>query len=220
MCNLWAGSGSRLLVLGLQRKDQRCQFGFGGGSRPLVFFRRCLLMEQLDLGLQAGLVQTRRVPVSVWVARVWLERSAPRFGVPYSKGDLTCYSPAACRAYRAAHSCLWDWELCRPPEGFAELPRLPASARSPCSTAPGSLSLEFRVQLLFVNWGIKGPHVRVRLYYRPRRKSCNPTRFNQLRQSKGFGSKCPRLTTLSCESEACQMRSRSLKVEHDFLLGT
>ena len=28
------------------------------------------------------------------------------------------YSPAACRAYRAAHSCLWDWELCRPPEGF------------------------------------------------------------------------------------------------------
>ena len=55
MCNLWAGSGSRLLVLGLKRKDQRCQFGFfGGGSRPLVFFRRCLLMEQLDLGLQAG----------------------------------------------------------------------------------------------------------------------------------------------------------------------
>ena len=32
MCNLWAGSGSRLLVLGLKRKDQRCQFGFGGGS--------------------------------------------------------------------------------------------------------------------------------------------------------------------------------------------
>ena len=30
------------------------------------------------------------------------------FGVPYSKGDLTGYSPAACRAYRAAHSCLWD----------------------------------------------------------------------------------------------------------------
>ena len=54
MCNLWAESGSRLLVLGLKRKDQRCQFGFGGGSRPLVFFRRCLLMEQLDLGLQAG----------------------------------------------------------------------------------------------------------------------------------------------------------------------
>ena len=27
MCNLWAGSGSRLLVLGLKRKDQRCQFG-------------------------------------------------------------------------------------------------------------------------------------------------------------------------------------------------
>ena len=26
----------------------------------------------------------------------------------------------------------------------AELPRLPASARSPCSTAPGSLSLGFR----------------------------------------------------------------------------
>ena len=52
MCNLWAGSGSRLLVLGLKRKDQRCQFGFGGGSRPLVsFFRRCFLMEQLDLGL-------------------------------------------------------------------------------------------------------------------------------------------------------------------------
>ena len=45
-------------VLGLKRKDQRCQFGFGGGSRPLVFFRWCLLMEQLDLGLQAGLLQT------------------------------------------------------------------------------------------------------------------------------------------------------------------
>ena len=71
--------------------------------------------------------------------RLWF---APRFEVPYSKGDLTGYSPAACRANRAAHSCLWDWELCRPPEGFRlELPRLPASARSPCSTAPGSLSL-------------------------------------------------------------------------------
>ena len=32
----------------------------------------------------------------------------------HPKGDLTRYSPAACRAYRAAHSCLWDWELCRP----------------------------------------------------------------------------------------------------------
>ena len=33
----------------------------------------------------------------------------------YSKGDLT---GAAWGAYRAAHSCLWDWELCRPPEGL------------------------------------------------------------------------------------------------------
>ena len=30
-----------------RRKDQRCQFGFGGGSRPSVFFRRCLPMEPL-----------------------------------------------------------------------------------------------------------------------------------------------------------------------------
>ena len=49
MCNLWAGSGSRLLVLGLNRKDQGCQFGFGGGSRPSVFFRQCLVMEPLLL---------------------------------------------------------------------------------------------------------------------------------------------------------------------------
>ena len=60
-CNLWAGSGSRLLALielelsseqdackvwiwvwklDLRRPDG-CQFGFGGGSRPLVFFRWC-----------------------------------------------------------------------------------------------------------------------------------------------------------------------------------
>ena len=38
--------------------------------------------------------------------------------MPHSQGDLTGYSPAACRAHRAARSCLWDWELCRPPEGF------------------------------------------------------------------------------------------------------
>ena len=50
---------------------------------------------------------------------IWrMVRLGARFGVPHSKGDLTGYSPAACRAYRAAHSCLWDWELCRPPEGF------------------------------------------------------------------------------------------------------
>ena len=87
MCNLWAGSGSRLLVLGLKRKDQRCQFGFGGGSRPSVFFRRCLLMEQLDLGLQAGLLQTRRVPVSAWVARVWLEAACFGSGSVRSRGS-------------------------------------------------------------------------------------------------------------------------------------
>ena len=59
--------------LDLSRPDG-CRFGFGGGSRHLVFFRRCPLfasnLEQLDLGLQAGLVQTRRVPVWVWG---WLE---------------------------------------------------------------------------------------------------------------------------------------------------
>ena len=32
-----------------KRKDQRCQFGFGGGSRPSVFFRQCLPMELLIL---------------------------------------------------------------------------------------------------------------------------------------------------------------------------
>ena len=70
-------------------------------------------------------------------------RSAPRFVVPYSKGNLTGYSPAACRAYRAAHSCLWDWELCRPPERA-----LGSRAASPAgfgAFAPGSLSLGFRV---------------------------------------------------------------------------
>ena len=49
MSNLWAGSGSRLLVLGLKRKDRRCQFGFGGGSRLLVFLETRLFV----LGLEA-----------------------------------------------------------------------------------------------------------------------------------------------------------------------
>ena len=55
--------------LDLSRPDG-CQFGFGGGSRPLVFFRRCLTgcfqSRTLDLRLQAGPVQSRRVPVWVW----------------------------------------------------------------------------------------------------------------------------------------------------------
>ena len=62
---------------------------------------------------------------------------------PFKKNDLTDagYSPAACRAYRAAHSC----------HLAPELPRLPASARSPCSTARAhSVSgLGFRV------WGLR-----------------------------------------------------------------
>ena len=44
---------------------------------------------------------------------IWrIVRSAPRSGIPRSKGDLTD-SPAACRAYRAVHSCLWDWSRVR-----------------------------------------------------------------------------------------------------------
>ena len=68
---------------------------------------------------------------------IWrMVRLGSRFGVPYSKGDLTGYLPAACRAYRAAHSCLWDWELCRPPEGFRLQSCLTCRLDS-----PGSLSL-------------------------------------------------------------------------------
>ena len=39
-----------------------------------------------DLGLQAGLLQTRRVPVSVWVAQVWLEAACFGFGRVRTRG--------------------------------------------------------------------------------------------------------------------------------------
>ena len=57
---LGGSSLARGCLFWVMRKDQRCQFVFGGGSRPLVFFRDRLPMEPLDLGLQAGLLQTRR----------------------------------------------------------------------------------------------------------------------------------------------------------------
>ena len=75
----------------------------------------------LDLyGLRA-LSNSDGAPVFIFVLCTCLAcpaPSRPRFGVPHSKGDLTGYSPAACRTYRAAHSCLWDWKLCRPPGGL------------------------------------------------------------------------------------------------------
>ena len=127
------------------RQDQRCQLGFGGGSRPSSFRK----------SWQAALRKFLKGSGRFWkVGRLWhvleglpvralgrgpgpsvlfsevleccgdlsgplvpkvasekslkgsqpkrtirrMVRSAPRFGVPYSKGDLTGYSPAARRA--------------------------------------------------------------------------------------------------------------------------
>ena len=77
----------RVCKLDLSRPDG-CQFGFGGGSRPLVLHASNL--EQLDLGLQAGLVQTRRMPGWVWG---WLEafrffRWCPDWTFPILNNDL------------------------------------------------------------------------------------------------------------------------------------
>ena len=63
-------------------------------------------------------------------------------------GDLTGFSPATCRVHRAARSCLRDCSSVARRRALA--PELPASARSPCSTAPGSLSLG----LGFRTWGL------------------------------------------------------------------
>ena len=82
-----------------------------GGSKPLVLFRVPLKRPEA-LALLRGLPRKTRFAE---------HRGSPQglgYLVPHSKGDLTDYSPAACRAHRAAHSCLWDWELCRPPKGF------------------------------------------------------------------------------------------------------
>ena len=60
----------------------------------------------------------RRPPIlNKWTC-LGLHRFGGRFGVPSSKGDLMGYSPASCRVYHAAHSCLWDWELRRQPESL------------------------------------------------------------------------------------------------------
>ena len=60
---------------------------------------------------QRGLREASGAPSEAHLKRTIsrLLRFTRRFGVSHSQGDLTGYSPAACRAYRAAHSCLWDW---------------------------------------------------------------------------------------------------------------
>ena len=47
-----------------------------------------------------------------------IKRFGEGFGVAHCKGDLMDYSQATCWVYRAAHTCLWDWELRRQPEGL------------------------------------------------------------------------------------------------------
>ena len=113
VCNIWAGSGSSLFWV-WKRKDlvfsmEQLDDWEAGLSGPLVL--KVASAKNLKGGLRGLKGPSKKNDLEDTAVR-------PRFGVPHSKGDLTGYSPAACRAHRAAHSCLWDWELCRPPEDF------------------------------------------------------------------------------------------------------
>ena len=94
----------------------------------------------------------RRGSAGTGPGRKRMLRFTRRFGVSHSRGDLTGYSPAT-DLPGPPHSPLLPSGLRAPSPGGGlmapELPRLLASVRSPCSTAPGSHSLGFRIQLGF-----------------------------------------------------------------------
>ena len=154
-CTVWAGSGSRFLVLieiepawrplslepGGLLQTRRAGFGFGSGSRPLVFFvRRPNGMPQI---------------LNKWTC-LW--QVGARFGRDLDRSFLCILSQALSlepggpvqttrvqglgALKRRFSASFWGGNSRRRLK-YPEKP--PASSRSPCSTAPGSLIL-FRVR--------------------------------------------------------------------------